>query len=341
MENTALLSPADITVIRRYVHTKYAPLPGSRRAEIVADAIRRTLEKRLPDLPPEVKGPMTDELIRRCLVAEQRDIRPDDVLDICAELDISSDSMERISSCLLHWMNDRSSGGRWSPEQLASRIARRKAASSESAIGATEPNGAKLSARLRGWVWAAASALAAAVAAMSILLWPNAEPVPRTVSPAPPAAADSKPASDIGMPKELQYAAIDSTAVKAYLRGRDALLAEEPYFGAIVESARAHNVHPLLLFAIVGQEQGFVPKTNKKAKEIANNPFNVFHSWEDYNTDIGDSSNIAAKLIARLGRERPEGQEPFSWFNATYAEDPAWSDGVRSLFAKLNSLPKS
>ncbi|MFC5700066.1 hypothetical protein ACFPVX_02120 [Cohnella faecalis] len=340
MENTALLSPADVTVIRRYVHTKYAPLPGGRRAEIVADAIRRTLEKRLPDLPPEIKGPMTDELIRRCLVAEQRDVRPDDVFDICAEMDIENDKMELISNSLLRWLDDRAPGGRWSPEQIASRIARRKAAGLESAIGVIEPNRSSSSMRLRSWAWAAVTALATAVAAVSILLWPNAEPVPKTVSPEPQAIVSSQPASDIGMPKELQFAAIDSKAVKEYLRGRDALIAEEPYFGAIVESARAHNVHPLLLFAIVGQEQGFVPKTNKKAKEIANNPFNVFHSWEEYNTDIGDSSNIAAKLIARLGRERPEGQEPFSWFNETYAEDPAWSDGVRNLFVKLNSLPQ-
>ncbi|MBC8079244.1 MAG: glucosaminidase domain-containing protein, partial [Gorillibacterium sp.] len=146
------------------------------------------------------------------------------------------------------------------------------------------------------------------------------------------------PVIDQGMPAELQYHDIDTIAVKTYLHRRNSLLADEPYFSAIVESARKHDVHPLLLFAITGQEQGFVPKSHEKAKRIVNNPFNVFHSWEEYNTNIRDSADIAAKLLVKLGKNRPQGKEPFEWFNQTYAEDQSWSNGVRQLFQQLNNL---
>ncbi|MDG0812913.1 hypothetical protein [Cohnella rhizosphaerae] len=79
----------------------------------------------------------------------------------------------------------------------------------------------------------------------------------------------------------------------------------------------------------------------KKATQIANNPFNVFHSWETYNTNIRDSSGIAAKLLAKLVSGVPDGEEPFAWMNRTYAEDPHWSDGVRAIYGKLVSIGRA
>jgi len=61
------------------------------------------------------------------------------------------------------------------------------------------------------------------------------------------------------LPPELQYREIDRDKLAAYLRGRGSLLAEARYMDAIVTEAERHNIHPLLLFAITGQEQGFVP----------------------------------------------------------------------------------
>ena len=150
---------------------------------------------------------------------------------------------------------------------------------------------------------------------------------------------EAAPAADApGMPPELRFAEFDREPVREYLRSRDSILAEEPYFEAIVESAREHDVHPLLLFAIAGQEQGFVPKTHKYAERIANNPFNVHESWEKYNTDIRDSAGIAARTVAVLGSRRPAGYDPFLWLNTRYAEDPNWADGVRWFFEKLVSV---
>ncbi|MCC3373150.1 hypothetical protein [Cohnella sp. REN36] len=351
MERAALLSPQDVLVIRRYVQTKYAPLTDGRQAEIVADAIRRTIEQRLPDWPESLRRKVTDNLIHRCIVAEQREVLPEDVLDACGEAD-GANVLE--PGTLLAWLNERSAEP-WSAERLAARLRDARlppgtpgAAAAETFVGeapasADAGRSARSLLRIPGrrlaWPFIAVG-LAAGLTIAAPQLLPREAPAQET-APAPAAGSQPTPKPDIGMPAQLRYAEIDAKAVQTYLRGRDSILADEPYFGAIVKSARKHDVNPLLLFAIVGQEQGFVPKSNKQAERIANNPFNVFHSWEEYNTDILDTSDIAAKLLAKLGRSRPEGRDPFQWFNRTYAEDPAWGIGVRKLFDKLASLPPS
>ncbi|WP_276351370.1 hypothetical protein [Cohnella caldifontis] len=352
MENAALLSPADVHVIRRYVHTKYAPLPEAKRADIVADAIRRTVQRRMPELPAEFKDRITDELIRKCLVLQRREIKPEDVLDVCAEIELPDPASEAmILDPVLRWMNEKAPGA-WNPEGVAARLFPRRnapdaygtAASSVNANLEALPGGSAERLPIRVRIPKLAWLLASAMLAGGILagVWLGQPAREEAALPAPSADARiESPIPDVGMPLFLRYRDIDAEAVKAYLDTRDSLLAEEPYFGAIVENARVFDVHPLLLFAITGQEQGFVPKSNKNAKKIANNPFNVFHSWEEFNTDIRHSAEIAARTVSNRGSARPEGEEPFAWLNGTYAEDPNWADGVRKIFEKLSSLSRS
>ncbi len=364
MGNAVLLSPADVGVIRRYVHAKYAALPGRERAEIVATAVRQTVNRRLPDLPADVKERIAGRLVRQCLVSERRAIEPEDVLDACASVALPDPAMEAlILDPVLRWMQERAPG-QWSGERLAARLfgqqllqdgaretsfavdllpAGRELEETAELAGAALDKRRRISAAaIPKLAWAAAVVVLvgsiAATAYLSgkeeaILLEPASAPLPAIEFPVLQA-----PSTDIGMPDAMRYREIDTTAVKAYLNGRDSLLADEPYFSAIVDSARQHDVSPLLLFAITGQEQGFVPKSAKHAKQIANNPFNVFHSWEEFNTDIGHSADIAARTVSRQASKRPEGFDPFEWLNETYAEDPNWANGVKLIFDKLMSL---
>lgn len=358
MERSALLSPADVKVIRRYVRTKYAAMSEAQRSEIVATAVLQTIRRRLPELPEPIKGQIAEQLIHRCLVGEQRPILPDDVLNVCMTLDWpNSDQEFLILDPLLQWMNERAPG-RWSLQTLTNRLLgeqTRSAASLPTAEAAvcelphspvdpgTNADAGKLrTPPMSRLAWSAAAlSLAVGIAAGLWMNEPQSAQLPEA-APLSAAAAVTEPlyvsSPDMGMPSYLRYHDIDVDAVKAYLTSRDSMLADEPYFSAIVDSAKAHDVHPLLLFAISGQEQGFVPKTNKNASKIANNPFNVFHSWERFNTDIAQASDIAARTVSRQGAKRPEGFEPFAWLNETYAEDPNWSVGVRLIFEKLNGL---
>jgi len=132
-----------------------------------------------------------------------------------------------------------------------------------------------------------------------------------------------------------RYKDIDENKLKAYLKSRDSLLEEEPYFSSIINTAQNFDLNPLILFAIAGHEQGFVPKSNPLSNKIVNNPFNVFVSWQEYNTDIIDSSQIAARTVINLSKDRPDEIDPFQWINRKYAEDKNWWKGVRSIFNHL------
>ncbi|NFR77680.1 hypothetical protein FDE81_16575, partial [Clostridium botulinum] len=142
------------------------------------------------------------------------------------------------------------------------------------------------------------------------------------------------------LPQYVKYKTLNNEKLKKYLYTKNSLLADEPYFSSIISSAEEFDINPLILFAITGQEQGFVPKNNKSAKKIGNNPFNVFHSWEEYNSDIKDSSRIAGRTVFNLLKTMPKGQDPFKWVNNTYAEDINWWKGVKSLFNELEKAVK-
>lgn len=141
--------------------------------------------------------------------------------------------------------------------------------------------------------------------------------------------------------KDLQYTTINTPLLKDWLEQKDSLLAEEPYFSAILEAGKEFNVNPLLLFAITGQEQSFVPKDHAFAKQMANNPFNLYGSWETFDTPIKQSSRIAAETILHLGEGCPSEEDQIEWINRSYAEDPNWHIGVSYFFNVLKEIAMS
>jgi hypothetical protein len=142
---------------------------------------------------------------------------------------------------------------------------------------------------------------------------------------------------NVYLPEYLKYQTIDEDNLKSYLSSRNSLLSKDPYFSTIMSTAREFNLNPILLFAITGQEQDFVPVNTPSAYKIANNPFNVYHSWQEYNTDIKDSSRIAARTIINLSENRPKENNPFMWIGKKYAEDSNWGNEVQAIFEEINN----
>ncbi|WP_315121725.1 hypothetical protein [uncultured Clostridium sp.] len=140
---------------------------------------------------------------------------------------------------------------------------------------------------------------------------------------------------NLHLPKYMRYEDVDKEKLKDFLNKRESLLAKEPYFSTIFSVAEEFNLNPIVLFSITGQEQNFVPKNDKDAYKIANNPFNVFYSWIEYNTDIDDATRIASRTVINLSENRPEDKDPFLWIGRKYAEDKNWGKGVRLIFEEL------
>ncbi len=138
-----------------------------------------------------------------------------------------------------------------------------------------------------------------------------------------------------GYPSYLGFEPINKERLQGYLKRKNSLLADEPYFSTIIEICAVEDVHPALLFAITGQEQGFVKRGSENAALIVNNPFNVYHSWVEYNTNLKDSAKIAAKTVRASLSERPKGENAFKWLNKTYAEDNNWWKGTEDIFMSI------
>ncbi|MBP3888012.1 MAG: hypothetical protein J6F30_10290 [Cellulosilyticum sp.] len=139
----------------------------------------------------------------------------------------------------------------------------------------------------------------------------------------------------------LQYKPINEQALNSWLVQRDSLLATEPYFSTIIQTAQSFDINPLLLFAITGQEQNFVPSTHESAIQIANNPFNLYGSWKEYNTSIEDSAAIVSRTIIRLGKDCPEDYNQIQWINHKYAADSNWHLGVIYFLEELEQVAGS
>ncbi len=138
-----------------------------------------------------------------------------------------------------------------------------------------------------------------------------------------------------GFPSFLCYSEINYPQIVEYLHSRNSAFTDESYLSVIESVGLEYDVHPLLLLAIIGQEQGFVPRDNPYANKILNNPFNVYSSWTQYNTDLKDSCEVAAGTIRAILDARPAGSNPFKWLNKRYAEDANWWKGVQELYYTL------
>lgn len=141
-----------------------------------------------------------------------------------------------------------------------------------------------------------------------------------------------------GSDTALEYKEISVELLRSWLVKRGSILAEDDYFFPILDTAREYNLNPLLLFAITGQEQSFVPMKKSNASNVANNPFNVYGSWQKYNTDIYDATAIAARTLINLSKDRPSDVDPIKWINRKYAEDKNWWKGVSRHLKELEKI---
>lgn len=134
------------------------------------------------------------------------------------------------------------------------------------------------------------------------------------------------------------YSEQNWSKVRAYLASYNSILSESPYFEVIIDVGMEKNIDPRILFAITGQEQSFVRKGSQSAERIANNPFNVYVSWKEYNTEIRDSAEIAANTILNTMEKTPYNAHPIKALNKTYAEDPRWWIGVDYFYTEMLAL---
>lgn len=342
-----VLSGGEIIKLRHYIEQKHNYPAPQKRASILANAVHRIIESRLPSFPPEVKKQIRMNLLLEH--SESLTIHVDNVFQQCMSLDLNK---EELLLPLVSWVSKQSDDP-LPEEQVRSVILKTyKKSKSVTSLQALVQEAAQahvktqvkaqtrklsLTSYLRT---AIPAAVTLAAIFLFILIWQIQSPASQVlqhgaavhmpVSEIPPASL--APAASSGIPQQLRYTPVDTNRLREYLQSKNSFLADDPYMNAIIQAGEQYDVHPLLLFAITGQEQALVPKDHRTAEEIVNNPFNVYGSWERYNTTIDESAKIAAKTVANVSSRRPEDSHPIQWLNQTYAEDPNWWTGVTWFF---------
>jgi hypothetical protein len=141
--------------------------------------------------------------------------------------------------------------------------------------------------------------------------------------------------------KELQFVPVDPQKLYDYVHARGSLFTLQD-MQDLVAAAQRYNVSPVLLLAITGQECSFDPYWIDHAEQRHNNPWDVFHSYTDYNTSFADTANIAANTLAhKLSTPPPPGEDAIQWCNdprnpwGIYAEDPHWAYGVEDIYNSI------
>lgn len=362
LKNIVVLQHEDVLILRDYIRDTRPKATNSQRAAILANALHRIIEGSLIGFDETHRFTIRQKLLQRAAFNNEYNIRGDEVFRVILSLE---ENTEDYLDAFTNWVYAQQNV-HLSQDTLKSFISKAKSLAAEfleqdihlildrleqmSALPAPKPlqpvnisnpfvpktRRVSLLAHSRKYL-AAAALLAAFVLApfltsgiFGIFDAPNnSEAVPAIEHNLNEKSFQS------GLPGHLQYKPIEQEALKVYLKKKNSLLCEEPYFSAIIKAAKEFDINPLLLFAITGQEQAFVPKDHDQAQNMANNPFNVFTSWQKYNTNIHDTSRIAARTIANASKNRPPAEDPIRWINKKYAEDPNWWVGVSKIFTSL------
>ena len=156
----------------------------------------------------------------------------------------------------------------------------------------------------------------------------------------------------LSVPSSISY--VDITPyyknISAFLDKENSMESSISDLYIINSAAKQYNINPLLLLAITGQEQSFVPKTAKYANLIINNPWNVFYSWQVFQGGFGLTALWAAHTVMRLAQDWPGNVDIVSWINGIgsdgkrdnprygYADDPKWWEGVNMYYQELQQI---
>lgn len=357
LKNNQIVYNQNVIDLKECIRQNYPHYTAKHAADLFAGAIHKIIDKNIFHFDNNIQTHIKSALLQQVVQKDIFEINAYDIFKACTTLEISDD---RYFENLADWLNH-SQSIHFSKDEVFKYIL--KLRDDEEALTSLLPSEPSVPVnhskthvfnflntfKKRNAAIFIAIAAAISLAVISQMLYHksiNQEEIPNNYAESTLTAQEitfladrnlliDKMRSDALLQNKLQYKEINKEALYSWLAKKDSILAEQPYFNSIINVAKEFNVNPLFMFAITGQEQSFVPKSNPKALSIANNPFNVYGSWEEFNTDITDTSRIAARTIVNLSKDCPKEEDPVKWINKKYAEDPNWHVGVTKIFAEL------
>ena len=342
LKNHHIINPQNVSDLQNYIKHKYPDDSAKHTAMILADAIHRIIDENIVYFDKPIRSNIRHHLIENTIKKDTFTINAYEVFKVCSSLNIADTTyLDHLTT----WLNHNQSMS-LSKEEVLKLVHTFSVPSN-----ITPPIKKK---RLDRYVHIFTNELLSfsltATLILTVplsfyisylLLKPNTDSSKDityntlVIHSTPVQLANHQEKIEHNLPTHLCYKRIDKEALRNWLHQKNSLLSEEPYFSSIMNTAKSYNINPLLLFAIAGQEQGYVPRSNTYAKLMANNPFNVFVSWKKYNTHIDDSAAIVARTLINLSKDCPKDEDALKWINKKYADDPNWHKGVSQILAQL------
>lgn len=333
-----IINKQTIQEIRNFISVQYKTASPEQRAKQLAKEIHKAIDRQLPNFSLDLKKNVRMKLVSKIVSSKSLTINANDVIEASVEHATDKELKENLPL----WMQNVIKLDSHVVDHVVNHLIHDQKSQKETAltaemIGIDKPiEKTKLLHKKIQLI----GTMAVIMLASAIFFIANAAFTKESTIVEELETMDQIERMPNELPSYLQYETINEEALRAFLVGRNSLLADEPYFSTIINVAEEFNIHPLLLFAITGQEQAFVPKDHKDADKIANNPFNVYHSWQEFNTNILESTQIAARTIVNLSEGRPQDADPIQWINRKYAEDENWWVGVSAIFQELQDVQK-
>lgn len=135
------------------------------------------------------------------------------------------------------------------------------------------------------------------------------------------------------------YLALDYIKIYKYLNEeKNSMLTTSSYLTTLNTLAEEYDTDPLLLIAIIGHEQNFVPMDHPDANMMIKNPYNVYGSWVTFHNSFEESTTICLNTIQTSKDSLPPDTDLIQHLNSTYAEDKEWYKGVQNIYSKLKKL---
>ncbi len=358
-----ILSLSDIKNIRSSIEEQYSNYSSQERAKHFAAAVHKVLDKHLDGISPGQRDSLKREIISSTILKNVESITKFDVFESIFELELDNDAQVMLAK---NWLKE--------SEKI---VVKEEEIRSFLNFYDQAPSIIKKRLTVKP-IWAILSALTLLVVVIGSIITfrpPKETPPPVTSQPfeiVKRIYVESFPAfglintfhiiseinytddeDQVGFILHYQvfhpffkkhefpypYRIINYFSLVDYIKTtRNGAMADPKLFNMVMSLACINDIDPLLLFAIIGHEQAFVPIDHTYALMMINNPYNVYNNWRDYNTTLSDSTIVAINTIKNRMRSLPLGIDPLEWLNGIYAEDPNWHIGVGLIYGQLDKI---
>jgi hypothetical protein len=334
LDKQVILSSEQISSLRNYIIKKYPNEGIKEQAKIFANAVHRILEKELTHFEQNAKERIKKSIVIYTVSKKSLFLTAKDLFISIIHLEIDSN---KYKDQIIHWLIDRLENInpntiRNSFERYLESIGHKWANNKVEIINYSSTKKYKYNYKKI----ALAFVFAIALIYYMVLQIPKVTTENLSIY-------DSSLIDRLLVPnmydsaKEIDYVDINLEKLKEFLNKKNSILVQDDNLETIIEITKEFNINPLLLIAIIGQEQNFVPKDHPYANSIINNPYNVFYSWEKYNTNLKDTTTIASRTLKRLSKDKPEEISIIKWINREYAQDQNWYIGVEKFLKILET----